>query len=192
MTTLSVLAAQKGLTQLGYEPGPIDGIKGERTGVAISRWKATFQSRYGTRPTVDTSADLRSLDILPPGAWGELKRAADAYDVRMAAEDPDPPPTASGSAGAGLVLVLAIAGGAWWLSRKARGGLRGCPSCGGVSHHASGSVLPSGKIVCGPCVRSSWSWFAKHGEKKYRVGPRGRSAKYIAFPTSVTKPRGKP
>jgi hypothetical protein len=62
-----------------------------------------------------------------------------------------------------------------------------CPSCGGVSHPASGSVLPSGKVVCGPCVRRAWDWAAEHGKKSYRVGPKGKGAKYIPFPTGVLK-----
>jgi hypothetical protein len=62
-----------------------------------------------------------------------------------------------------------------------------CPSCGGVSHPASGSVLPSGEVVCGPCVRRFWSWASEHGKKTYRVGPKGKGSKYIAFPTGITK-----
>jgi len=62
-----------------------------------------------------------------------------------------------------------------------------CPSCGGVSHPASGSVLPSGKVVCGPCVRRFWSWASEHGKKTYRVGKKGKGSKYIAFPTGITK-----
>jgi hypothetical protein len=48
-------------------------------------------------------------------------------------------------------------------------------------------VLPSGEVVCGPCVRSAWDWLAKHGERKYRAGPKGKGSKYIAFPTGITK-----
>jgi len=62
-----------------------------------------------------------------------------------------------------------------------------CPSCGGVSHPASGSVLPSGEVVCGPCVRRFWSWASEHGKKTYRVGKKGKGSKYIAFPTGITK-----
>ena len=63
----------------------------------------------------------------------------------------------------------------------------GCPSCGGVSHPATGSVLPSGEVVCGPCVRRFWSWASEHGKKTYRVGKKGKGSKYIAFPTGITK-----
>jgi hypothetical protein len=56
-----------------------------------------------------------------------------------------------------------------------------------VSHPASGSVLPSGDVVCGPCVRRFWSWASEHGKKTYRVGPKGKGSKYIAFPTGITK-----
>lgn len=62
-----------------------------------------------------------------------------------------------------------------------------CPSCGGVSHPASGSVLPSGEVVCGPCVRRFWAWASEHGKKTYRVGKKGKGSKYIAFPTGITK-----
>lgn len=62
-----------------------------------------------------------------------------------------------------------------------------CPSCGGVSHPATGSVLPSGEVVCGPCVRRFWSWASEHGKKTYRVGKKGKGSKYIAFPTGITK-----
>lgn len=62
-----------------------------------------------------------------------------------------------------------------------------CPSCGGASHPASGSVLPSGAVVCGPCVRRFWSWAAEHGDKRYRVGPKGKGSKYIPFPTGVVR-----
>lgn len=62
-----------------------------------------------------------------------------------------------------------------------------CPSCGGASHPASGSVLPSGEVVCGPCVRRFWSWASEHGKKTYRVGKKGKGSKYIAFPTGITQ-----
>lgn len=62
-----------------------------------------------------------------------------------------------------------------------------CPSCGGVSHPATGSVLPSGEVVCGPCVRRFWAWASEHGKKTYRVGKKGKGSKYIAFPTGITK-----
>lgn len=62
-----------------------------------------------------------------------------------------------------------------------------CPSCGGASHSASGSLLPSGEVVCGPCVRRFWSWASEHGKKTYRVGRKGKGSKYIAFPTGITK-----
>ena len=62
-----------------------------------------------------------------------------------------------------------------------------CPSCGGVSHPASGSALPSGEVVCGPCVRRFWKWAAEHGERRYRVGSKGKGARYIAFPTGVER-----
>lgn len=99
---------------------------------------------------------------------------------------------ALGGGGSGMLLLLVAVGGTWWYLRRGPGkgqfkGLRGCPSCGGASHPASGSVLPSGKVVCGPCVRRSWDWLSKHGEKKYRVGPRGKGSRYVAFPTGVTK-----
>jgi hypothetical protein len=48
-------------------------------------------------------------------------------------------------------------------------------------------VLPSGEVVCGPCVRRAWDWLAEHGKKTYRVGKKGKGSKYIAFPTGITK-----
>lgn len=66
-----------------------------------------------------------------------------------------------------------------------------CPSCGGASHPATGSVLPSGEVVCGPCVRRFWGWASEHGKKTYRVGKRGKGSKYIAFPTGITKKNAK-
>ena len=76
------------------------------------------------------------------------------------------------------------------MEERARNGMAPnprCPSCGGASHPASGSVLPSGEVVCGPCVRRFWAWAAKHGEKSYRVGPKGKKATYIRFPTGIEK-----
>lgn len=67
-----------------------------------------------------------------------------------------------------------------------------CPSCGGASHPASGSVLPSGEVVCGPCVRRFWSWASEHGKKAYRVGKKGKGSKYIAFPTGITQKNSRP
>jgi hypothetical protein len=76
----------------------------------------------------------------------------------------------------------------WLASRKqASAGLGACPSCGGASHPATGSVTPSGKVVCGPCVRRFWSWASEHGKKSYRAGPKGKKAKYLPFPTGVTR-----
>jgi GNAT superfamily N-acetyltransferase len=51
-------------------------------------------------------------------------------------------------------------------------------------------VLPSGEVICGPCVRRAWDWLSKHGERKYRVGPKGKGSKYVAFPTGITKKNG--
>lgn len=116
---LSMIKIQKALTQLGYGPGPIDGVHGPRTDEAVARWMATFAARYGTRPTFDTQADLRSADLSPSGAWGELNNAANAYDARMAAEraTAEPRPTGGGGGGA-VVALLALGGAAWWFSRR--------------------------------------------------------------------------
>lgn len=62
-----------------------------------------------------------------------------------------------------------------------------CPSCGGVSHPATGSVLPSGQVTCGPCVRRFWSWASEHGKKTYRVGKKGKGSVRIPFPTGITR-----
>jgi len=91
-----------------------------------------------------------------------------------------------------MALVAALAGLAYYVGRDSRPrasglGGAGCPSCGGVSHPASGSVLPSGKVVCGPCVRRFWGWAGEHGKKSYRVGPKGKGSKYIPFPTGIVK-----
>lgn len=47
-----------------------------------------------------------------------------------------------------------------------------CFSCGGAAHPVSGSVLPSGKIVCGRCVREFIEWTIEHSSRTFRVGPR--------------------
>ena len=60
-----------------------------------------------------------------------------------------------------------------------------CPSCGGVSHPATGSALPSGRIVCSRCVRRFWKWAGEHALRRFRVGPKRKGAKYIPFPTGV-------
>lgn len=123
---LTYRTIQKALAQLGYNPGPIDGVRGPLTDSALARWKTTFESRFGTRPAVDTQPDDRSADITPSGAAGELQRAATSYDIRTTREAAEGPVTTVGSAaGTGLVAVLAIGGIAWWLSRKTRGGFRG-------------------------------------------------------------------
>lgn len=63
-----------------------------------------------------------------------------------------------------------------------------CIACGGAAHPASGMELPSGKIICGPCVRDFHSWITTHSKKGYRVGPKGgKETKYIPFPTGIVK-----
>jgi hypothetical protein len=62
-----------------------------------------------------------------------------------------------------------------------------CLACGGAAHPASGMELPSGKVICGPCVRSFHDWITTHSKKGYRVGPKGKGAKYIPFPTGIVK-----
>lgn len=57
-----------------------------------------------------------------------------------------------------------------------------CSSCGGSAHPASGSQISESIIICGPCVRRFHAWVREHQAKRYRVGPRGRGARYIAFP----------
>ena len=57
-----------------------------------------------------------------------------------------------------------------------------CLSCGGAAHEATGSVLPSGRLVCGPCVRGFMGWVHEHTKRRYRVGPKGKGAVYIPFP----------
>lgn len=57
-----------------------------------------------------------------------------------------------------------------------------CTSCGGVFHPATGSQ-PGPKVrVCGPCVRRFMDFMKGHTARRYRVGPKGKGAKYIAFP----------
>lgn len=62
-----------------------------------------------------------------------------------------------------------------------------CVSCRGAAHPATGSVLPSGRVVCGLCVRRFWNWAGEHSLKRYRVGPKRKGATYIPFPTGVER-----
>lgn len=43
-----------------------------------------------------------------------------------------------------------------------------CPTCGGVSHPASGCVYSPTFIVCGPCVREFAQWIQDFTNSKGR------------------------
>ena len=43
-----------------------------------------------------------------------------------------------------------------------------CRTCDGVAHPATGCVYSPTFIVCGPCVRSFWSWVVRHTNAKGR------------------------
>lgn len=60
-----------------------------------------------------------------------------------------------------------------------------CVCCPGVAHPATGSVLPSGRVVCAGCVRRFWNWMGEHALRRFRVGPKRKGARYIPFPTGV-------
>lgn len=51
-----------------------------------------------------------------------------------------------------------------------------CPTCGGVSHPATGIVYSPTFIVCGPCARQFTTWFREFTSSKGRR--RGRPAFY--------------
>lgn len=43
-----------------------------------------------------------------------------------------------------------------------------CPTCGGVSHPASGCAYTPTFIVCGPCTREAWAWIRSFTASKGR------------------------
>jgi hypothetical protein len=51
-----------------------------------------------------------------------------------------------------------------------------CPTCGGVSHPATGCAYTPTFIVCGPCTREAWKWIVEMTNSKGRR--RGRPAFY--------------
>ena len=51
-----------------------------------------------------------------------------------------------------------------------------CPTCGGVSHPASGCQYTATFVVCGPCTREAWVWIRQVTSSKGRRN--GRPAFY--------------
>ena len=45
--------------------------------------------------------------------------------------------------------------------------------------------MPSGRVICGPCVRRFWNWAGEHALTRYRVGAKRKGASYISFPTGI-------
>lgn len=57
-----------------------------------------------------------------------------------------------------------------------------CAACGGAAHPSTGCQYSEDMLVCLRCTRAFWRWLRDHQNKRYRVGPKGKGAKYIPFP----------
>lgn len=71
---LSTLKVQKGLTVLGFDPGPIDGVFGAQTERALRTWGRNGNLAF-TR-----GADGRTVDITPVALANQLVGLAANYD----------------------------------------------------------------------------------------------------------------
>lgn len=76
MATVTGTQLQKALKQVGHDPGPIDGIIGDRTQAALGAWLQTQPL-----PDFDTavSADRRTITVDPPSLAKAIARHAQAY-----------------------------------------------------------------------------------------------------------------
>jgi peptidoglycan hydrolase-like protein with peptidoglycan-binding domain len=108
----SVREIQRMLLKVGYTPGPVDGVFGERTRSSV-QW---FQIKHGFRPT--GVADLRTLDYLRSRSSGTAAAAQPKGVHRdvpapRPARAPAPTPTVVAAAphdgGMGLLLWLLLA-----------------------------------------------------------------------------------
>ncbi|MEM7499876.1 MAG: peptidoglycan-binding domain-containing protein [Pseudomonadota bacterium] len=108
-SAIPVRQAQAGLTALGYQVGPVDGVLGPRTAAALSR----FRQREGLierrptaeaidRPFADRLAERLAFEGLE---WRRRARAAARAD-RSRRQQPEPAPTPEGERDAALEDLL--------------------------------------------------------------------------------------
>lgn len=131
---ISVLTLQRGLRHLGHDPGPLDGIFGDRTGGALSAWLQSLPATSGL--TVMSPADGSRYITLPNGLATMLEEAARAFQARQgssstpATRSPAPlaPLTSAtfwrrNNPWAWAIAALGVgvlSGGVYWFGRKRR------------------------------------------------------------------------
>jgi len=101
---LDTRVLQEGLTVLGHDPGPVDGLYGDRTHAAMMSFLQEFDDGfYADRASVEPSSDGKRVDISAHNIVGSLQEAARQFTPSMASRpprrsvtpvlDPDPTPT---------------------------------------------------------------------------------------------------
>jgi peptidoglycan hydrolase-like protein with peptidoglycan-binding domain len=149
---------QRRLTELGYRPGPVDGLFGPRT-EAAARW---FQYKHGLHST-GRIGRLTLAVLYARSEHRPLRRSAASVDRTPAATPPPKPqPTKTQPAGGTPILAFAIAIALALLAGLLVGTLLprrrpGTPVLGYVARGGSAEVTATAPALEEACARRDWS-----------------------------------